>query len=122
MNDSLLTPEERFATVRAAFRNHPKVALPTPDERSQKRFGADTLKVGDKIFAMLVRDTFVVKLPQQRVADLVAAGAGSHFDSGNGRLMKEWVAIAPMSEREWLPLAEEALAFVASQSPKTANI
>jgi hypothetical protein len=27
--------------------------------------------------------------------------------------MKEWVVIAPTSEEEWPPLAQEALAFVA---------
>ncbi len=26
--------------------------------------------------------------------------------------MKEWIAVSPTSEEEWLPLAREALAFV----------
>jgi hypothetical protein len=33
-----------------------------------------------------------VKLPRERVDELVEAGAGHRFDPGHGRLMKEWVA------------------------------
>jgi hypothetical protein len=29
--------------------------------------------------------------------------------------MKEWLAVEPTSEAEWLPLAREAMAFVAAQ-------
>jgi hypothetical protein len=29
--------------------------------------------------------------------------------------MKEWVAVEPTSQAEWLPLAREALEFVASK-------
>jgi hypothetical protein len=29
--------------------------------------------------------------------------------------MKEWVVVEPIVEEEWLPLAREAMAFVASQ-------
>jgi hypothetical protein len=53
---------------------------------------------------MLSKGRLVVKLPRQRIDALVATGAGERFDPGHGRLMKEW-----------LPLAREALAFVASQ-------
>jgi hypothetical protein len=69
-----------------------------------------------KIFAMLASDdAFVVKLPKSRVDALVASGDGERFDPGHGRLMKEWVAIEPTSEVEWLPLARDALAFVATK-------
>jgi hypothetical protein len=46
---------------------------------------------------------------------LVASGDGERFDPGHGQLMKEWIAIEPTSEVEWLPLAREALAFVAAK-------
>ena len=58
---------------------------------------------------------FVVKLPKPRVDALVASGDGKRFDPGHGRLMKEWIAIDPTSDVEWLPLAREALAFVAAK-------
>jgi len=60
-------------------------------------------------------DAFVVKLPQQRVNALIASGDGERFDPGHGRLMKEWVAVEPTSEEEWLSLAQEALVFVAAK-------
>jgi hypothetical protein len=46
---------------------------------------------------------------------LVASGAGERFDPRhNGRLMNEWLVVAPSAQHEWLPLAHEALEFVAS--------
>jgi hypothetical protein len=41
----------------------------------------------------------------------VASGVGEYFDSGHGRLMKEWVAVAGGRGR-WVDLAREAHAFV----------
>lgn len=29
--------------------------------------------------------------------------------------MEEWLSVDPASDQEWLPLAQEAIAFVASQ-------
>ncbi|MGI8552752.1 MAG: hypothetical protein ACR2PL_18485 [Dehalococcoidia bacterium] len=57
----------------------------------------------------------MVKLPRQRVDALIAAGEGERFDPGHGRLMKEWVAIEPSSAEAWLPLAREAMPFVAAK-------
>ncbi|OLC27293.1 MAG: hypothetical protein AUG06_04095 [Actinobacteria bacterium 13_1_20CM_2_65_11] len=60
------------------------------------------------------RDEFVVKLPRQRVDALVAEGFGKRFDPRRkGKLMKEWLVVAPGFEDRWLPLAIEALEFVA---------
>jgi hypothetical protein len=69
-----------------------------------------------KIFAMLVKGKLVVKLPKHRVDALIASGDGERFDPlHDDRLMKEWVTVAPTSEAKWLPLAREALEFVASK-------
>jgi hypothetical protein len=70
------------------------------------------LKVKGRIFAMLVRDALVLKLPRDRVAALVAEGHGIFFDAGKGKPMREWFVLSPTSSRRWLPLAEEALQFV----------
>jgi hypothetical protein len=40
------------------------------------------------------------------------------FDVGHGRLMKEWVYVAATSQAEWLPLAQEAMEFVAATSAR----
>jgi hypothetical protein len=55
-----------------------------------------------------------VKLSRERVKAPLASGDGNRFDPGHGRVMKEWVAIKPLSKREWLNLANEAKDFVAS--------
>lgn len=77
-----------------------------------KMFGSSGLRIRGKVFAMVVKGKLVVKLPEERVDALVAAGAGERFDPGHGRLMKEWVAIGPSRAGEWPELAEEARDFV----------
>lgn len=74
------------------------------------------LRVGGKIFAMLVRDELVVKLPGDRVDELVDAGIAVRFDAGKGRPMREWAAVAPEASRRWPGLVEEARAFVGAGS------
>lgn len=70
------------------------------------------LKVKGKIFAMVSRGKLVVKLPKERVDDLVQAGAGNYFDPRrDGRLMKEWLELSG-NEPPWLGLAREAYRFV----------
>lgn len=77
-----------------------------------KGFGSGSLKVRDKIFAMISsKGEFVVKLPNKRVNELVEGGKGERFDPGHGRLMKEWVVIGP-GKSDWIELAREARDFV----------
>jgi hypothetical protein len=107
---SVSAPDARqaFARIVEALRDEPGVSLGA----GSKRFGAGTLQVGGKIFAMVSSDgAFVVKLSKTRVEALEAAGAGHRFDPGHGRLMKEWIAMDPATVVEWLELAREALAF-----------
>ena len=100
-----MSAEERFERIADDLSAAPDVSRGTG-------FG-DTpgLRVGGKIFAMLVRGSLVVKLPKARVDALVAARKGDRFDPGHGRVMKEWVVIAP-GAGDWLALAKEARTFV----------
>lgn len=52
------TPEERYAAVVDAFAATPNVTPPSDDERSKQRFGANALKVDNRILAMLVATTW----------------------------------------------------------------
>lgn len=108
------TPGERFEAVAGELMGHDGVRLGGLEPGARGGFGsAGQLKVGGKIFAMLVRDRLVVKLPRGRVDELIAAGDGERFDPRrDGRLMKEWLVLAPASGQDWLALAREALAFV----------
>jgi TfoX/Sxy family transcriptional regulator of competence genes len=116
MGYSSATPEERFAMVVEELLGNPGVTPPADGTKSRKMFGSSALKVYDKIFAMLVKDKLVVKLPKPRVDELVAAGEGERFDPRHdGRLMKEWLVVESVSEELWLALAKEAMEFVGSR-------
>jgi hypothetical protein len=75
-------------------------------------FGSSALKVNGKIFAMLNTGRLVVKLPRARVSELLTNDVGEPFDTGGGRVMKEWVALQPSTEADWLAAAREARDFV----------
>jgi len=79
---------------------------------ARRSFGSTSLKANGKIFAMLVKDRLVVKLPAKRVDQLIEQGAGARFDPGHGRLQKEWLSVQSDSADEWLALAVESEAFV----------
>jgi hypothetical protein len=86
------------------------------EDGARRAFGSTSLKTGGKIFAMLVRDRLVVKLPPARVAAPIAAGEGSAFDPGHGRIQKAWLDLATDDEGRWQELALESEAFVAERS------
>jgi hypothetical protein len=115
MRKQSLTSEARFASIAAILLGKPGVTGPSEEARAKRSFGSNGLRINNKIFVMLVRDQLVLKLPRQRVDALIASGDGERFDPGHGRLMKEWLALNPTSREEWLPLAQEAMKFVASQ-------
>ena len=95
--------DPRFAPVVDAFAADPDVTA----GRMMASFG---LKVDDKIFAMMVKGMLVVKLPKARVDEMVGGGAGEHFESGQGRKMKEWISVR--GDAGWVELAREAYGFV----------
>lgn len=79
---------------------------------ARRSFGSTSLKANGRIFAMLVKGRLVVKLPRERVDELVEAGAGERFDPGHGRIQKEWLSVASGAADDWLALATEAESFV----------
>lgn len=96
---------ERFAALASSFTSRAGVS-------SGRMFGSEGLKVGDKTFAMLVKERLVVTLPTERVGQLLDAGVGERFDPGHGRPMKEWLAVRADAAVDWRGLADEALRFV----------
>jgi hypothetical protein len=82
--------------------------------KRKKGFGSSALWIdGGKMFALLSSNNeFVVKLPRERVDELVESGKGVSFDPRrNGKVMKEWIVVKATSENIWLSLAKEALEF-----------
>jgi YjbR protein len=81
-----------FSRLASAFTKKPGVTF-----NDGKGFGSRALKVNGKIFAMLSsKEEFVVKLPKERVEELVAQKVGKYFDAGKGKPMKEWLSIFGM--------------------------
>lgn len=109
MKRAASSPGERYAALVQTMLASSSATL---GSRGKKGFGESALQINDKIFAMLARDRLVVKLPRARIDELIEAGAGERFDPGHGRLMKEWIVIAPERDAQWRMLAEEALAYV----------
>ena len=103
--------EAAFATIADRLLREPGV-----DEGTG--FGASpALRVGGKIFAMLVRDELVLKLPAARCEVLVFADAAEPFDRGQGRPLREWVVLSDEVESDWQALARESLEFVRGTTP-----
>jgi hypothetical protein len=101
---------QRFEKLSGRFLAEPEVTQGTG-------FGTNPgLRTSGKIFAMLVSDELVVKLPRDRVDELVETGAGTRFDPGHGRVMKEWASVPERSSEDWERLAGEALEFVRPRS------
>jgi TfoX/Sxy family transcriptional regulator of competence genes len=106
MSDQVL--EERFAGLAKRLARTKGVTMGS----GKRGFGSDALQVDGRIFAMLRRGGLILKLPKERVAELIANGEGSAFDAGKGKPMKEWITVGPSTDARWLALAREALAFV----------
>jgi hypothetical protein len=96
-----------FARIVNAFAGDPRVS-----HGGGKGFGSGALKINGRIFAMMSsKGHFIVKLPKDRVDELVASGEGERFDPGHGRLMKEWMVVGT-GKASWIGLANEACEFV----------
>jgi hypothetical protein len=65
-----------------------------------------------KFFAFVAGGQLVVKLPAERVTELIASGQGRVFDAGKGRPMKEWVGLSPADEAACAAYMREARKFV----------
>jgi hypothetical protein len=99
-------PSSSFAAIAEGY-------LSRSDVTTGTGFGSTTgLRVGGHIFAMLMDDALVVKLPADRVAELIASGRGAAFGARRGRPMREWVSIGWTSRTDWERVCEEAIAFV----------
>src|SRR4051794_29082940 len=99
--------DPRFVVVADAFDDDPQVV-----HGGGTGFGSGALKVNGKIFSMMTsRGEFVVKLPKERVDELVEGGHGERFTAGQSRQMKEWLTVTS-EQIPWIDLAREARRFV----------
>jgi hypothetical protein len=79
-------------------------------------FGTGSLFVGRKMFAVLDESCgLILKLPAERVAQLITEGHGSGWHPGTGKPLKEYISIPVSEQRRWLALAKESREFMRSQ-------
>ena len=99
----------RFANLVRALADEPGIEV----GGGRRGFGSGTLQARGRIFAMVSHGRLVLKLPRERVAALIAAGAGGPFDAGKGKPLAEWLVLGDADDVTWRDLAREAAAFVA---------
>jgi hypothetical protein len=100
-----MSAEEIYSKVKKHF-------LEMKDVKQQ----GQSLKRNRKMFVMLNKGRFIVKLPEKRVQEILSTEKGLPYDPGTGKHMKEWVIIPLTSEENWIDYAQEAKEFVASMS------
>lgn len=78
--------------------------------------GSRCLRVGDEFTAMIHTKTgeLIVKLPAERVTELVEAGTVESF-APNGRVFREWASVPTTDEASWSPLIAEAVQFARAE-------
>ena len=100
-------PSALFESLCDEYASMSGVAVPT----GGSGFGSNAIKINKSIFAMLVDDRIVVKLPAARVTQLISADDGVPFDAGKGKPMKEWIGLT-VDDQASRKLVAEAMAFV----------
>jgi hypothetical protein len=76
-------------------------------------FGSQGLRTGTKFFAIRWHEQLVVKLPADRLQELVAAGRGELFEPMPGRSMNGWLLLHDATDPD--ALLAEARAHVEAQ-------
>jgi hypothetical protein len=111
--DTTVTAEALFWDLAEAMDADPAVSRST-------MMGLPCLRHHGRFFASLDRTTraLLVKLPRERVQQLVRDGHGQPFAPA-GRVFREWVAVADPDERRWRSLLDEAKAHAAGDGTAT---
>ena len=82
-----------------------------PELRAGRMFSADGLKTAGRFFAIVSKGDLVVKLPEDRVDELVATEGAAPFVVGKRR-MREWVRLRPKDTETCASYVTEARDFV----------
>ena len=78
----------------------------------------ESLKIRKKMFAFYGKGKLVVKLPKERVEELLNSKQGLPYDPGNGKIMKEWVKIPEERSEKWKDYILEAKQFAETLAKK----
>jgi len=92
--------------------------LARPDVDIGPMFGSEGLRVRGKVFAFVgYRGGLVVKVPEERADELVAAGGADRMVMRE-RPMREWVLVDSGRADLWRPLIDEAFAYLDEITPR----
>lgn len=97
-----MTGQELYEQICTTLEARPKVG------RKHKGRIDSGLRSRGIVFAMLQGGCLMVKLPTERVDELVSAGKGRPHIQG-GKVSKQWLVVDLKAAETWLPLAEEAI-------------
>ena len=112
-----MSPERKGASGAIAQELFWRIAadLHQADERVVEGtiMGGRCLRVGKEFLALVdvKRSGLVVKLPRDRVAELIDAGVGRPFAPA-GKVFKEWLSVPEANAELWRSLLEEGIDFV----------
>jgi hypothetical protein len=102
-----IAPEELFWQLAADLqREDPRVHESTIMSGRCLRVGQEFLPLVDYKGSGLV-----VKLPRERVAELIETGVGKPFGPA-GKIFKEWLSVPEPDRRRWRALLREGIEFV----------
>lgn len=90
-----------FSLLIAAYRSDPNVG-------NKKLFGFDCLRYKGELFLKLDNNEIVIKLPRQRVLELVNSKKMKPYKKGNGQTLKEWGVVICADKNEIFELVDEA--------------
>lgn len=76
--------------------------------------GSQGLKFGTKMYVMFYKGQLLVKLPPERVSELIASGQGLPHDPGTGTPMKDRVLIPEAQRYTWIEYCEESRQYAES--------
>lgn len=102
-----MTPDELFWELAAELHGQdPRVVEGTI-------MGSKCLRVGKEFLALVdyKGSGLVVKLPRERVAEIVEAKTGKPFGPG-GKIFKEWLSVPKQDRKRWRSLLLEGIQFV----------
>jgi len=115
-------PERRrWATLVQELGRHRDVRTIDWGPRGGRPFASLSLRIHGRVFALLYRDTLVVKLPGSDVGRLVRRGVGDHWNPTSRGPFREWLEVDGRYPVDWSELAEQAWAFVRSLKTPSAR-
>jgi hypothetical protein len=82
-----------------------------------KSGGMRGLMLNSASFGMSSHGRFILKLTEERVAELIADGTGKAFSPAAGRIMKSWIDVTH-PKADWVALAKEAYLLALAQRSK----